>query len=293
MSERRKAVVLLLLTAALWSTGGVFIKWIDGPALAIAGLRSAIAAGFLWLILWRPHFTWSWTQVGGSVACAASMACFVVATKLTTAANAIFLVYTAPVYVALFSAWFLHERIRKLDWLLILFTLIGMGCFCFERLHSTGWIGNICAMCSGIATAWLVLCLRKQPEAARLETVLFGNVLTALIGVPFMFGSMPDRVSWLALLLSGVVQLGLPFVLYCRAIKHVQAIEASLIPVIEPVLNPLWVFLLLGETPSLWALVGGSIVLAAVTIRGLVMVREREAAALPPSPVTSTLPVRE
>jgi drug/metabolite transporter (DMT)-like permease len=197
---------------------------------------------------------------------------FVVATKLTTAANAIFLVYTAPLYVALLSAWFLQEPIRRFDWLTILLALTGMACFCFERLSSEGWVGNLCALGSGMATAWLVLCLRKQHAAAPLTIMLLGNVLATLVGLPFMFDTMPDTVSWLALLLSGVVQLGVPSVLYCKAIPHVRAIEAVLIPIIEPVLNPFWVFLLLGEVPSLWALVGGGIVLGAVAARGLGMV---------------------
>ena len=99
-----------------------------------------------------------------------------------------------------------------------------------------------------MATAWLVLCLRKQHAAAPLSIVLLGNVLAALVGLPFMFEAMPDPVSWLALLLSGVVQLGVPVMLYCKAIAHVRAIEAVLIPIIEPLLNPL--FLLLGEVPE-------------------------------------------
>lgn len=272
MSERSKAAMLLVLCAVLFSTGGLLIKGIALPALAIAGLRSAIAAAFLLLVIQPPRFHWSWLHIGGGLACAASMVGFVVATKLTTAANAIFLVYTAPLYVALLSAWFLQEPIRRFDWLTIGLALIGMACFCFERLSSDGWVGNFCALGSGMATAWLVLCLRKQHAAAPLSIVLLGNVLAALVGLPFMFEAMPDPVSWLALLLSGVVQLGVPVMLYCKAIAHVRAIEAVLIPIIEPLLNPLWVFLLLGEVPSVWTLVGGGIVLGAVTARGLGMV---------------------
>jgi len=272
MAGRRHAVMLLVLCAVLWSTGGLLIKWIAWPALAVAGLRSAIAAAVLLLVLREWRWRWSWLQVSGALAGAASMLGFVVATRLTAAANAIFLVYTAPLYVALLSAWVLREPIRGFDWLTILLTLIGMGCFCFEQLSSAGWAGNLCALGSGLALAWLVVCLRKQAAASPLTTLLLANVLVAVTGVPFMFAAMPDPVSWGALLFAGVVQLGVPTVLYCKAIPHVRAIEAVLIPVIEPVLNPFWVFLLVDEVPSGWALLGGAIVLGAVTARGLALV---------------------
>ena len=149
MSERSKAAMLLVLCAVLFSTGGLLIKGIALPALAIAGLRSAIAAAFLLLVIQPPRFHWSWLHIGGGLACAASMVGFVVATKLTTAANAIFLVYTAPLYVALLSAWFLQEPIRRFDWLTIGLALIGMACFCFERSPVMGgW---------GISVPWAVV----------------------------------------------------------------------------------------------------------------------------------------
>ncbi|GIX47715.1 MAG: hypothetical protein KatS3mg131_1926 [Candidatus Tectimicrobiota bacterium] len=220
-----------------------------------------------------PRFTWSGAQLGGALAHAASVLLFVVATKLTTAANAILLTYTAPVYVALLSAWLLGERVTSADWLTILVVLGGMGLFFVERLSLAGWWGNLCAIGAGMAFAWVVLCLRQQKEASLLETVLLGNVLAALAGLPFMFGALPDAAGWLALLLAGTLQMGLSFVLYATAIQRVRAIEAILIPVLEPLFNPLWVFLALGERPSRWALLGGAVVVAAVTLRGVHLVR--------------------
>ena len=280
MAARRHAVFLLVLCAVLWSTGGLLIKSIAWPALAVAGLRSALAAVVLMLALreWRPR--WSWWFGSGALAGAASMLGFVVATRLTTAANAIFLVYTAPLYVALLSPWVLHEPIRIGDWLTLLLALLGLGCFCFEQLTLAGRVGNLCALGSGLATAWLVVCLRKHAATSPLSMLVLANVLVAVVGVPWMFAAMPDPVSWGLLLIAGVVQLGLPLVLYGKAIPHVRAIEAILIPVLEPVLNPIWVLVFVGEVPSGWALLGGVIVLGAVTVRGLAMVsptpRERE-----------------
>jgi drug/metabolite transporter (DMT)-like permease len=267
--ERQIAVLLLILTAVLWSTGGVLIKWVTWHVMAIAGMRSAIAAAFLWVVLRRPQFTWSKLQLGGAVAYTASVLGFVVATKLTTAANAIVLVYTAPIYVALWSPWFLQERITRLDWLTLGLAIGGMGLFFLDHLTIAGWWGNVCAIGSGMATAWVILCLRKQHSTSTLETVLLGNLLAALVGAPFMFHDLPDLTSWAALTLAGVGQIGLAFILYIRAIKSVSALEASLIPVIEPLLNPLWVLLLIGEAPGRWAILGGVVVILAVTVRGL------------------------
>jgi drug/metabolite transporter (DMT)-like permease len=272
MAARSHAAVLLVLCAVLWSTGGLLIKWIAWPALAVAGMRSAIAAIVLLLVLREWRTRWSWWLGSGVLAGAASMLGFVVATKLTTAANAILLVYTAPLYVALLSPWVLHEPIRRGDWLTILFAMLGLGCFCFEQLTLEGWIGNLCALGSGLATAWLVVCLRKHAATSPLPMLVLANVLVAVAGVPWMFTAIPDPVSWGLLLIAGMVQLGLPLVLYCKAIPHVQAIEAVLIPVLEPVLNPIWVWVFVGEVPSGWALLGGVIVLSAVTVRGLAMV---------------------
>ena len=280
MVARSRAAILLVLCAVLWSTGGLLIKWIAWPALAVAGMRSALAAIVLLCVLreWRPR--WSWWLGSGALAGAASMLGFVVATKLTTAANAIFLVYTAPLYVALLSPWVLHEPIRRGDWLTLLLAVLGLGCFCGEQLTLAGWVGNGCALGSGLATAWLVVCLRKHAATSPLSMLLLANILVAVVGVPWMCAAMPDAVSWGLLLIAGVGQLGLPLVLYGKAIPHVRAIEAVLIPVLEPVLNPVWVWVFVGEAPSGWALLGGVIVLGAVTARGLAMVwptpRERE-----------------
>src|SRR5262245_37798631 len=144
MAARRYAVILLVLCAVLWSTGGLLIKSIAGPALAVAGLRSALAAVVLLCVLREWHARWSWWFVSGALAGAASMLGFVVATKLTAAANAIFLVYTAPLYVALLSPWVLREPIRRGDWLILLLAVLGLGCFCRVALTLSGWVGSGC-----------------------------------------------------------------------------------------------------------------------------------------------------
>jgi drug/metabolite transporter (DMT)-like permease len=269
MPQRRRAIFFLIAAAVLWSTGGLLIKLVDWNPLAIAGMRSAITAIVLWIYLRRPHFHWSFAQIGGALACSGTMILFVLANKLTAAANAILLQYSAPIYVALFGAWFLKEKATWLDWLTIVFVISGMTLFFLDDLTSGGWWGNICAMLSAISFAWLTLFLRKQKNVSPFESVLLGNILTAFIGLPFMLGAMPEMKSWIGLVLLGVFQLALPYIFYIAATKHVAALEASLIPVLEALLNPLWVFLLIGETPGWWAVIGGTVVLGAVTARGI------------------------
>jgi drug/metabolite transporter (DMT)-like permease len=265
--ERYKAVGFLIVTAVLWSSAGLLIKMISWNPIAIAGMRSAIAAIVLLAFLRRPHMTWSSAQIGGAIAYTATVILFVSANKLTTAANVILLQYTAPIYVALFGAWFLGERATWLDWTVIFVVMGGMALFFLDDLTTGGFWGNVCAISSGVTFACFVLLMRKQKNDSPLESVLLGNIFTALIGFPFMFKAMPSASSWVGLILAGVIQLGLSQVLYSAAIKHVAALEAILIQVVEPILNPLWVLLIMGEAPGPWALLGGLVVLVSVTIR--------------------------
>ena len=267
-SAHRRAVLMLLATAVLWSLGGVLIKWVNWHPVAIAGMRSLIGAALIALIFRKElKFTGSFEQIGAAVAYAGTVVLFVVANKLTTAANAILLQYTAPVYVALFSPWFLGERARGNDWLSLAVILVGMLLFFGDQLSLDGYLGNGVALASGFCFAWLTLFLRRHREESAISALVLGNLLAGLIGLPFMFQSMPDASSWIGLLLLGVVQLGLPYVMYALALRHIRAVEGILLPMIEPVLNPLWVFLLLGETPGPLALLGGAIILGAVIFR--------------------------
>lgn len=259
---------MLVATAALWSLGGVLIKWVNWHPVAIAGTRSLIGAALIGIAFRHElRFTWSFEQIGGALAYAGTVVLFVIANKLTTAANAILLQYTAPIYVVLFSPWFLGERVSRRDWL-ILFTMMGgMVLFFLDELTLDGYLGNGIALSSGLCFAWLTLFLRRQKDGSALPSLLLGNLLAGVIGLPFMFQSLPDLSSWIGLLLLGVVQLGLPYILYALALRHVLAVEGILIPMIEPVLNPLWVFLMMGEQPSPWAIVGGAIILGAAIFR--------------------------
>ncbi len=271
MNERTRAVLCLLLCALLWSTGGVLIKGVNVHPLALSGARSAIAALFMWAVLRRPRFTWSRTQIAGALAYGVTVLLYVSAVKLTTAANAILLQYTAPIYIALFGASFLHEKATWIDWLSIVITLGGMALFFREGLASKNLVGDLLALASGLTFAFMNILLRKQKDGSPLESVLLGNALAAVVGLPFLSRGLPTLQGWLSLLLLGIFQLGLSYVLYSVAIKHVTAMEGVLFSTLEPIINPIWVMLVIGERPSAWAIVGGALVLLAVTGRGILL----------------------
>lgn len=273
MNERLKAIIFLVLTAILWSLGGLLIKSVKSNPLAIAGVRSAISAIIIIITTGRPKLSWSLPQIGASIAYTGTVFFFVAATKNTTAANAILIQYTAPVYVTFLGAWLLKEKVKLLDWLTIATVMGGLVLFVIDDIGTGGMLGNIFAAISGIFFALFTVLMRMQKDGSPIGSVILGNILTALIGVPFLFSNMPDVKGWLYLIVLGTLQLGIPYMLYSKAIKHVTALEASLIPVIEPILNPVWVFIFLGEVPGRLALIGGAIVLAAVTLRCILPLR--------------------
>lgn len=280
MTDERRAVGMLVLTAVLWSLAGVLIKSIEWNALAIAGARSAIAAGVLLVIVRPRHFTWSAPQIGGAIAYAVTVTLFVLANKLTTAANAILLQYTAPVWIALLSPRFLKESPRWFDWPFIAVILGGMSLFFLDEITLAGFWGNMLAIVTGLSFGATAMFLRKQKAGSPTESVFLGNVLTALICLPFMFRSLPAAHGSVALGFAliaalGVFQLGFSYALYTRAIRHVTALEGILIPALEPILNPILVLLVVGERPGLRSALGGAIVLGAVTVRGILSSRGR------------------
>jgi drug/metabolite transporter (DMT)-like permease len=227
------------------------------------------------LCIGRPKFTFSAAQIGGAIGYALTVALFVFATRMTTAANAIFLQYTAPIYVALIGRWYLGERAHAFDWAVIAVALLGIALFFLDRLTMAGFWGNVLALASGVSFASVALFLRKEKSGSPATAIILGNALVAIAGVPFMVQHTLGSAGLWRLVLLGAVQLGLPYVLYATAIKSVTALEATLIPLLEPVLNPLWVMLALGERPGPWAILGGALVLGAVLARGALMVRAK------------------
>jgi drug/metabolite transporter (DMT)-like permease len=263
-----RAILLLILVSVLWSLGGVLIKGVEWHPLAVAGTRSGIAAIVFLVFLGRPQIRWSLNQIVGAIAYVGTVALFVVATKVTTAANAIFLQYTAPIYVALLGPALLGERPRPADWWCVGIALIGILLFFRDQFSIEGGWGMAAALGSGFCFGIMVMFLRRERTGSPHAALLLGNVATAFLGVPFMISSpIPPAGAWIALIALGVFQLGLPYILYGIAIKRVTALEAMLIPMLEPILNPIWVALVRQEIPGPWSLAGGALVLVAVAIR--------------------------
>ncbi len=260
-------MVLLALTAVLWSLGGLLIKLVDWNPVAIAGTRSLIAAALILFFIKKPDFRFTFLKFAASFVYAATVITFVAATKLTTAANAIVLQYTAPIYVAILGAVFLREKVRWYDIITIAAVFGGMLLFFIDKLSAGGMLGNILGIISGVFFALVALLLKLQKDDSPLDRIFWGNVMTALIALPFMFQSVPDAKSLAGIGLLGIFQLGFSYILFSVAIKNVSALEAVLIPVIEPVLNPIWVALVVHEVPGFYSILGGSLVLTIITAR--------------------------
>lgn len=266
-NQKAAALLLIAAAAALWSIGGLLIKNINAHPLAIAGTRSAIAALIMLIYVKKPKFNWSFPQLAAAIAYSMTVITFVAANKYTTAANAIVIQYTAPIYVALFGAWLLKEKPKPVDWATIVVVFGGMVLFFMGDLDTRGAWGNILAMLSGAGFGLLPVFMRMQKDGSPIESVILGNLITAVIGIPFLFSAVPDATGWLYLGILGSIQLGLSYILYSIAIKQVTALESSLITVIEPILNPIWVCLFMGEVPGIFSILGGMIVLLAITLR--------------------------
>ncbi len=263
-TDRYKAMLLLVVTAVMWSTAGVLIKNVRANPIVISGIRSVVAFVVILPFIRRRDLTFSAVQIAGAVFYAINMLAFVASTTLTTAANAIVLQYTAPIYVALFGYCFLKERTSAAEWLMVAAAVAGVGMFFLDELTLGGLWGNILGILTGVSFAFSILCFRKQKDGSPLGSIFLGNALTASVAAPFIFRSIPsDKPSWTALLVLGVVQLGLPYVFYAWSIKRLTALEGIMIPVIEPILNPIWVWFFIGEVPGRWALPGGLIVVCA------------------------------
>ena len=274
MSNKNKkvnAMIFLAITATMWSLGGILIKSINAHPLAISGTRSAISCLIILLYVKKPNFNWSFPQIMAGGAYASMVISFVVANKLTTAANAILLQYTAPIFVALLSAWMLKEKPKTIDWATIVLVFGGMVLFFLDSIDTKGLTGNIFGLLSGISYALFTIFMRMQKNGSPVESVILGNAITAVAGLPFLFTAVPDTKGWLYLVILGVIQLGIPYILYSKAIKSATALEASLITMIEPILNPIWVILIIGEIPGIFSIIGGIIVITTVAVRSVIV----------------------
>jgi len=286
LTPHQQGLVAVLGAAVLWSTGGLFIKWVSLDALGVTMWRSLLAGVVIWVIARPPvRLPWKTNRLtwGIAIAYALTLVMFVSATKLTTAASAIFLQYTAPLYLLFAGAMFLGERATRKDFLTVAVAFCGMALFFVGKLDTDALTGNLLGAASGVMLAAMFTLLRAPgcTTETRPEAMLLGNILLVVGLLAVNLGRQtsapftPDLADMAGLLFLGVVQIGFAYLLFGYGVAHVQALEASLIGMLEPVLNPVWVFLFLGETPGWWAVLGGAIIVAAVAARTFATERGR------------------
>jgi drug/metabolite transporter (DMT)-like permease len=274
----RRGARLIAAAALLWSTGGLAIKLVPLGALGVVFWRSFVSGVFL-LAVFRPsRERWRHAAPSTVVVYALMILTFVSATKMTTAANAIFLQYTGPLYVLALAPFLLKEKFRRIDAVAVGVALFGMSLFFVGRLDPGALAGNLIAVVSGLFFGLTILLLRRDASGDAIPSVIAGNLAAAALALPFAWGHLALDTRGVALVLFlGIFQLGISYVLFVKGLRTVPAAEASLIGMLEPMFNPLWAFLGLGERPSAWALLGGAIVLLAVAGRTIAGSRMRRA----------------
>lgn len=261
--------LLLLAAAALWSSGGAAIKLCGLSAWQLAGGRSLIAGLVLLAFVPASRRRPTRLSLAVAVAYAFTVILFVAATKLTTAANAIFIQDTAPLWVLLLSPWLLGERPTRGELLSVPVFAAGLGLFFLDRLTPGQVAGNLVALASGVAFGLSIIGLRRIGDGGPAALVL-GNLLAAALTAPLWpAGPAPTPLDLGLVAFLGVFQLGLAYLCFTRGLEGTPAVEAALLVLLEPVLNPVWTFLLTGERPGPWAVAGGAIILAATAWRTL------------------------
>ena len=270
MDTKNKAILQMLLCAALWSIAGIFMKLLPWSGLAVASLRSLIAgltiAAYMLLRRIRLSVTPRTLKAGIMTGCV--YLCFACANKLTTAANAIVLQFVAPVFIVIFSALFLKQKIRRADLAVVLFTLLGIALFFFDQLTPGYVLGNFVAIAAGMFMAGMFMLVGEIRGEERFSAILIGQTFTFLVGLPFVFLTKPafTGTALMSILVLGVFQLGISYILYASAAENCPPLACCLLSALEPLLNPVWVFLFDGERPGLFALIGALIVIVSITV---------------------------
>jgi drug/metabolite transporter (DMT)-like permease len=272
-----RARLYALAATILFSTGGAAIKTEAFTGMQVSAVRAGIAVVAL-LLLVRGRVDWSPRMWGVGAVYAGSLTLFVNATKLTTAANAIFIQSTAPLFIVLFGPLLLHERLRRRD--LVYMLAVGAGvALCFvdrpavTAIAPNPELGNVLAVFTSVTWAFTLMLLRWAERArpgVGLSAVIVGNILACVAGLPFAL-PLPaaPAVEWATLAYLGVIQIGLAYVCLTRAVAHLPALEVSLILLLEPVLNPMWTWLIRGEEPGAWVIVGGAVIVSATALKAV------------------------
>lgn len=260
----------MLTCAALWSIAGIFIKLIPWNAFTISSLRSLFAGitvlAFIKLKAYKIVLNRRTLTAG--ILMSFVYTAFVGANKLTTAANAIVLQFTAPLFIVIFSAIVFKQKIRRADITAVICAMVGISMFFFDKLEGGYLTGNLVAILAGALMGGMYMAIGKIDGSERYSAILIGQLCAFLIGLPFVISTKPElsAIPVLYIIILGVFQLGIPYILYGMASEYCPPLACSLLGAVEPLLNPIWVLIFDGERPGVYALVGGVIVVASVTL---------------------------
>lgn len=271
LSEHNKGILAVFLTAILWSSGGLFIKLISLNAMQLSFFRCLIAAIVFALLFRKKLLVVNGFTFINAAFYAIVLSTFVIATKTTTAANAIFLQSTAPIYVLIFEPIINKTKQERINVITIAVCFIGMIFFFLGEISPGHLEGNLIALLSGIMFAAFFLGMRKNGKEFQQSSIFYGNILVSIICIPFLFNMKPLSFDdiWMVTFL-GVFQIAFAYALFSYGLKRILAVEASIISMFEPVLNPVWVLIGYGEMPSFFAAIGGGIIIIAVFVKTLV-----------------------
>ena len=275
----------VVFAVLLWSTGGLFIKLTSFNAFAVSAGRSLFAALTVAIFTYRKGLQLNWFILLKSFLYAGTLSCFVYANKTTTAANAIFLQYTAPIYILILSPFVLKEKFRPADLATVILCIGGMALFFVDDSQTTSapnvFLGNIVALASGVFFGLYILLLR-HPAASHdnpAVSVFYGNLIIVLVMLPLIFGDPPKAIhaSDIAeIMFLGIFQIGLAYILFTTGVAAgVRSLDASIIGFIEPLFNPVWVFIFIGERPSKWAILGGAIIILTIALHTWIGTRRK------------------
>lgn len=270
MTKENKAILEMLTCAALWSIAGIFMKMLPWNGFAIASLRSLIAGLTIacYMHLTRRKFVLNKKTLLSGILTGCVYTCFACANKLTTAANAIVLQFTSPVFIVIFSALLFGTKIKKADLVTVLITLAGIALFFFDELESGYVFGNFVAIAAGMFMAGMYIAVGNLEGDARFTAIVIGQTVTFLIGLPFVITTKPvlTPVTLSCILVLGIFQLGISYILYVKSSEYCPPLACCLLGGLEPLLNPVWVMLFDGEKPGIFSLIGGIIVVATITV---------------------------
>ena len=265
------ARVMMVSVALCWSTMGVAFKFIDWDPLVIAAVRNLLT--FLYLAAYRRSMKFSLKKdvVIGALIAYLTQTAFTYANKYTSAANAIVLQYTNPVFVVLISWLFLHQKVKLRDIVLSLIMIGGTALFFLDDLSAGQLLGNVCGLISGVGMACSILYACNNPADLQ-EYTMLNSLISVVVGIPAAIQHPPqfDVASLIAVFFLGVVASGIATVLMAKSAPHLASVEVSMLLMLDPILNPVWVALAVGEIPGILALIGMVIVIGCVIINILV-----------------------